>query len=231
MENDAKVHQDKFSELEDDEVYLELEKFVHYLAGRNANPSNTMMEYDEIVGELMLEMVKGMRAYPHLEKDNLKAVIRRMMDNRVSELRYRFYATHRAAENKMISIDVEVNVSDAAQLDVLHPLVDYGETPVEELIEDIGSNPADIYESADRVRITRTLLSPVARQVFDAVVYGNNMLATLVWLSTQRASCVFKSSEVNVKPWHIADALRLDERVVKEAFKEIKTTYMEVCNG
>ena len=98
------------------EVYVELEKFVHFLASKNANPNNVMMEYDEIVSELMLEMVKGLRAYKDLPKGQLKAVIRRMMDNRVSELRYRFYVTHRVAENTSISIDLEVSVSNVDSL-------------------------------------------------------------------------------------------------------------------
>jgi hypothetical protein len=225
----AKARRAKFSVLEDDSVYVELEKFVRYLAGRNANPNNTMMEYDEIVGELMLEMVKGIRAYPDLPMNQLKAVIRRMMDNRIGELRYRFYTTHRSAENKMISLSILVNVNDEDQLSYNTPTGI--QHPVEELIEDEGADPSTLLDSKERVQETRENLSLTALRVFDAVIYGNNMLAKILLLSSMRASYVFGSRTTVMKPWHIADALHLSLEEVKGAIKEIKYVYAEVCNA
>src|SRR3990167_8635608 len=85
---------DKFSDSDDklcSEVYDDLVKFVKWLASSNHDDSNIMMDYDEIVGELMLELVKGVAHYKHLERKKLLAVIKRMMDNRISELRYKYY--------------------------------------------------------------------------------------------------------------------------------------------
>lgn len=224
----VKLDSSKFSSLEE-ETYYELEKFVHYLAGRHAN-GNVMMSYDEIVGELLVELVKGVRHYSNLEMNKLKAVIRRMMDNRISELKYRFFSTHRNAENYVISLNLEVATRNADALDYIDD-ANSGVTPVEELIEDVGSDPANLYESKERVTLTRERLSPVARDVFDSVVYGNNMLSTIMLLAAVRSTYIYKSRVVTIKPWHIADALHMDEQEVKIALKEIKEVYSEVCYG
>lgn len=222
----------KFSDIgRDEETYKQLERFVRYLSSKNNNDRNIMMQSDEIAGELLLELVKGLRAYPNLEMEQLKAVIRKMMDNRVSELKYRFYTTHRGQEKFSISLDLEVAVSDADIVSTAGDAVGFGDTLVHELIESPFSDPQDIYESKERVLETRRHISPVARKVFDAIVFGNNMLAVVLYMSSLRASVIFKHKVVQIKPWHVADALHLDESVVKEAFREIKSVYAEVLNG
>lgn len=197
---------DKFNNVE--EVYVEMEKFIHYLAGRN---SSMVVEYDDIVQELMVELVKGVQAYPSLQREQLKAVLRKMMDNRIAELRYRYYVTHRKQELFNISIDMEINVGDSIY-------------PFEELLEG-GDDPAVLYESKERVMQLRNMLSLTAQQVFDSLIFGNNQIAMLAWLSAIRAKYIFGSRVVRVRPWHIADALCLEEKEVKAAIREIKSVW------
>ena len=77
-----------------EEVYEALERFVHHLALQKANGA-VLMDRDELTGELFEEMVKGYNHYGHLPKGQLLAVIRKMMDNRIAELTYKYYLTHR----------------------------------------------------------------------------------------------------------------------------------------
>ena len=59
------VMQPKFSMVEDEQnqTYVRLVKFVYWLAGNNTNPDNVLMDFDEIVGELLLELAKGLKVY------------------------------------------------------------------------------------------------------------------------------------------------------------------------
>lgn len=230
-----KAHAVKFSMLEDrDEmqaVYQDLERFIKFLAVRNAGDFQVLMSSDELIGELNIEFVKGFAAYNHLPKEQLKAVLRKMFDNRIVELKCRFYETHRKSEKTIISLDIDVCVADISQVSPYHQGSSSEDaTPVEELVEG-DPDSAELVESKDRVLATREMLSPTAKKVFDALVFGNQALAQVMYLVCQRAAKVFKESSPNVKAWHIADALNLDEEEVKIAIKEIKNAYAEVCDG
>lgn len=225
----------KFSMLEDDaavmDKYLELERFIRYLAYRNAGELQVLMSVDEIIGELNVEFVKGFQRYGDLPDEQFRAVLRRMFDNRIVELKCRFYETHREHEKMIISLDISVG---AADIQKLSPFArdndDPNAQPVEELIE--GDPDVDeLYSSNARVLETRSRLSPNARKVFDAVVYGNAALAQVMYLVCQRASAIFKECSPGIRAWHIADALGMSEKEVKKAIKEIKASYEEVCNG
>jgi hypothetical protein len=221
----------KFSELENSEaVYDEIAKFIRYLASRYAGSYQILMEYDELIAELNLEFVKGIQAYGNRPMGELKAILRRMMDNRIAELRYRYYRTHRRAEVEIISLEMEVGGGDVSHISQLVQTNTDEGTPVEELIE---GNPDSsyLYDSKERVAATRALLSPNTVKVFDAIVYGNKQLAAVMHLSCQRSAVIFKSANVKLKPWHVADALCMEEREVKAAFREIKQAYAEVLNG
>ena len=188
---------DKFSVIEADMI-----PFVHYLAARNAGDS-ILMEYDELVGELYLELVKGVQYYAdkNLSNDQLKAVLRKILDNRISELRYRYYVTHRAAAMSALSLS-----DDGC-----------------EFISADDPTPDQVYASKELVESVRAALSETAQQVFDAVVLGaSDMLGTLVWLSCVRANTVHANSKAVMKYWHVASALGLEENDVRQAFKEIK---------
>ena len=54
----------KFSKTE--RMYAKLERFIYWLANNNSNPDNVLMDFDEIVAELLLEFVKGINHYENL---------------------------------------------------------------------------------------------------------------------------------------------------------------------
>jgi hypothetical protein len=205
MNTSSEMPNSKFSKVE--QVYEDLERFAHWLAHNNEDVDNIMMSHDEIFSELMVELVKGVQKYESLPDGQIRAVVRRMMDNRISELRYRFYKTHRVAAKLTISIDVHISAKISS------------------------GSPEALKDSFERVTATRDLLSNKSQQVFDAVIYGNDMLSTLVWLSGVRASAVGIGGTVKMRPWHVADAINLSEREVRLAYREIKHAYREVING
>jgi hypothetical protein len=200
--------QDKFSN--EEEVIAKLVKFIYWLAGHNANPDNVMMSFDEIVGELFVEIVKGLDKYGDLPEEELEAVLRKMMDNRISELKYKFYVTHRKFERSLT-----IAISDA-------------ENNPDEYIGSDHTNPASVSASKERVRRTRDQLSPTAKEVFDMLIFGDDRLNMQLNVSNMRAKSVYKDFKVKVRPFHIANALRISEAEVVDAYDEIREAYKTV---
>jgi hypothetical protein len=200
---------DKFSN--EEEVIANLVKLVYWLANENKNPDNVMMSFDEIVGELFVEVVKGLDRYKDLPQNELEAVIRRMMDNRISELKYRYYITHRKHENSLT-----VALADAE------------DDPDEFLLSDQQYNPASISTSLERVRQTRGSLSNTAQKVFDVLIFGDERLNQQLRVSTMRARFVYKDFKVIIRPHHVADALLISEKEVLSAYDEIRSAYAKV---
>lgn len=192
----------------EEKVYDELIKFVHWLAKQNEDLQNPMMWADEIVGELLIELAKGLDHYAELPEDELLKVLRKMMDNRISELKYKYYITHRKGHVGSVS------TQDSA---------------VAETVESDGASPEEVVLSRERVKAVREKLSPIARDVLDVVLQWDDRLAQVMELSIIRAKFVYKkTSKVKVRPHNVADALFMDDKQVKHAFREIKAVYREV---
>jgi hypothetical protein len=214
-------------------VYDELNDLVHYLAIRYSDGnSEVLMEKDEIVGELYTEVWKGCLYYHKkaMKLEAFLALLKVMLTNRIAELRYRYFKTHRKASQFNISIDVYIN-SEYIEYDNSWNEERLNCSPVQDLITTVGIDPADIMESEDFIYNVRQLLDSTAQEVFDALVYGNELLTMHVWLSAVRANNVYKSSgSAKIKPYHIASALCKTEVEVKVALKQISKTVHEVDN-
>ena len=192
-------------------IYNELKAFVYWLAHNNCNGNVTLMEFEEVAGELFLEVAKGLEHYSHIPADEQVKVIKRMLDNRLGELKYRHYCTHRKEGLNALSID------------------NHGDDENEETLNIRSEADTEtLCESSARVTDTRSLLSPTAQKVFDAIIYGHEDLQIQIWLSTLRASAVYKTHKVQMRSWHIADALKMDERKVRAAMAEIRDAYNTV---
>jgi len=218
MDDALILEQPKFSMVDDkrgEQTYVRLVKFAYWLAGNNQNPHSVMLNFDEIVGELLLELAKGLQHYEDLPDNELDAVIRRMMDNRISELKYRFYKTHRKVELEEDKIE----------------FWDWEDREKWDEIIDGRPNAEDIATSKQRVKDTRDKLSPISKSVFDALIFGNDRLNVELRLSNKRANSVYKNHKVRVRPHHVADALLISEKQVIKSYNEIREVYQEVCRG
>ena len=219
---------DKFSDSDDklcSDVYDDLVKFVKWLASSNHDDSNIMMDYDEIVGELMLELVKGVAHYKHLERKKLLAVIKRMMDNRISELRYKYYLTHRKAHAEQISIDHDAG-GDSHRFDDDDP-------EIEHIAADDGGSVEELVDSSSIVTEVRNRLSVDSRKVFDTVIHGNNRrLEVFLAMSAVRMNSVnSRGGKVRLSRNVVANATVLPLEIVRDAYKEISAVYKEVTDG
>lgn len=200
-------------------MMIDLIKFAKFLASQSQDDRQVLMEYDELVGELLFEVSKGLKYYGDKSPDDLKNAVMSMMRNRLGELKYRYFLTHRRVEKLHISIDIQVDSAD-----------DDG-AELGEIITDEQPTPESWVLSRERVEATRSLLSAKAQQVFDAIVQGDQKLSLLVWLSMMRAKAMHKTSTAKMRAIHVADALGMSEPDVHRAYKEIRKAYLEVCNG
>lgn len=204
---------DKFSITEYDEgeeVFHELEKFVSWVSWNNSEPgAETMMDYDELSGELFLEVAKGIKHYGgKLPLDQLKAVIRKMVDNRIFELKFRYHCTHRKLGGLNISLDIE---------QIGFPVSD-------------SCNVEELYDSGERIGTLSSALSPRAKRVFDAVIFGDERLGNQIKLSAIRANFVHRNPSIRIRTHLLSEALYMSEREVRSAINEIKRKYAEVMN-
>jgi len=184
-----------------DAVYEDLKKFVRYLAKSNGNSNNVMMAADELEGELWVEVAKGLNVYGELPHNELLAVLRRMIDNRLAELKYRHYITHRAAENNMVDIDGLWDEPDS-------------------------SSPEDVVASLEKVRRVRDSLSPMAKQVFDAIVVGDERIMWQCQLAGMRRAYVYANGgTVTINSHIISVALAIDGDKAKACMREIKKAW------
>lgn len=217
----------KFSSVVDESdegVYKALLKFCYKLGHENVNDANIMMSFDEIIGELLEELVKGLRHYPDLPYQQKLAVIRRMLDNRISELRYKYYVTHRKAHNNDLSYESDLSSEES------HATEDKSKV----IVSDHGADepaPETWLMSIERVTDTRNKLSDMAKKVFDCVVYGGNRrLENILVIHLQRSATLKTAPTMKIKPWMVSDALLMDEKEVNSAFEEIKMAYRQVCS-
>lgn len=184
-------------------IYDDIRKFVRYLAGRNADSNNIMLQSEEIEGELWVEFAKGIKRYGNLPHDELLAVIRRMMDNRIAELRYKYYLTHRSIYNHMENEDISDIIGVGSCVDAVDP---------------------ETYCIAhDTVEHIAAQLSENARKIFVAIVYGDERITDQCVLAGMRKAYVYKGGgTVRLTPNIVSKALALDIGSVKESLREIK---------
>jgi len=207
-------------------IYDDLVRFVKWLASSNHDENDIMMDYDEIVGELLLELVKGVAHYRELPREKLLAVIKKMMDNRISELRYKYYLTHRKAHASQISLERTVDKDDTMTEE---------ECPSEELVDiEAEESVEGIAESNEIVQQVRSRLSANSLKVFDTVIVGNNpRMLQFIALNAERTAYVrgIRGGKVKITKDIVANAAILPRRAVRYAYREISAVYREVTDG
>lgn len=197
-----------------------IEKFVWWLAHRSAS-GVWLMDAEEIAGELFLEIAKGLQMYSDRGDEELLAILRKMCDNRIFELKAMHYGTHRRLK---VTMEISLEAIDEPDED------DFAAYPKDMIGDDTS---ASLYDSHLRVLQTRAALSEEAVVVFDAICFDNQRMADQIKLTGMRASHIYKGGgSVRVKPYHIAEALGMPESTVRKAWREIRDQYRKVtCNG
>lgn len=219
MKTPEKRSNSKFTILDDNsdntEIMKDLMMYADFMAQQYANDNHPLMTKDEIYSEMMEEIAKGLKHYSELKPNHLCATIKTMMKNRISELRYKYYVTHRKGEKQSYSLDAE--------------LIDGGSTLGDVIASEF--NTEDIIESIERVRQLRARLSPTAKRILDSVLesdtYDSDRIDLLMRLAAMRAATV-KYMHLRIRPYHVSEALCIPELDCKKAWAEIVRAYQEV---
>jgi hypothetical protein len=204
--------QDEFS-AKFNTVYGDLVKFIFWMAHKIADDDNVMLGFDDVVSELNEEMVKGVWHYNDVPYKQLLIILRQMLSNRVSELRYRHHVTHR--KGFKITISIECETEDGEDLS--------------DIIPSHEGNPEALMLSNERVNEVRVLLSPGAKSVFDVLIDGDERMSWLTWLSCVRANARGKGfANAKIQPWIVGDVTGMSVKEVKSAFDEISRVYAKI---
>jgi len=197
-----------------EEIITGMKKFVFYLAHQNQDDL-IGMEFDDIVQELQIELIKGVNYYAgkNMNINQLHAVLRRMLDNRISELKYRYYVTYRKNFKIQVSIDIELDEHNGTMRQNPEKLLILKNLTAH---EDISEK----CESSDRVCATRKKLSPISKRIFDAIILSDDEIIR---------SIHNPNADKHLKYHKVAEALGISERIVKSSFLEIRNAYKEVC--
>lgn len=183
-------------------AFSKLEDFMHWLAWRNVDEDKALMNHDDIFGELQIEFVKSLNVYGDLPMEEFVKVTKRMFDNRISELKYKYYETYRGIPEHVESL------SDLFMTETF-------------VVSDFDLEKYT--QSRDFVATVRGELDGMALEVFDMVVFGDERLGELLKLAGARASCAYKSrGTIRIKTWHIADVLVADVSDVRDCINEIE---------
>lgn len=186
---------DEIKSVED--LYARLERYIRWLASVKAT-DHVLLRQDELAGYLYEELVHGWLYYSKngLSAGELLAVIRKMLDNRVSELMYRFYKTHRCAESSIADLDDVDNVSTGCSLEGL-------------------------MDSKDRCSRFYESLTEAERHIVDALLNFDDRVRQQIILKAYRRSFVFQSCTVKVDYRVMADALHMEKGYARHLWKSI----------
>lgn len=210
-----------------DDIIAELQRLVYYIAEHKSRQDNIMMDFDELVGELSEEIVKGYEHYKDkgLTQTEMIKVIKRMLSNRIGELVYKYYITHRNLGLNYLPVDELDEWVDDGVINYIPSRV------YVEMSLDATPTPQSVMESRERVEELMGSVSPNAQLVLQAILNGNELLSMNVLMSMQRASYVFKDVNVSLQPWHVAEGVGISDSEATAAFDEIRRVYASIMEN
>jgi len=164
-----------------DSLYEKLDLYIHWLASRNAT-AHPLMDREELRNDLLYEVIKGWKYYEEAQLPNgqLLAVIRKMLDNRISELKYKYFITGRKVEVKSECYDdMEFELSDDDSL----------------------------AESREKVEHFLTLLTEAEFDVVRAILRDDDRIRQQIRVRTARKSFVYKKTIMRINFALVAEAM------------------------
>jgi hypothetical protein len=189
----------KFSSIENDELFQELQGLASWFAYRGSNPDNVMLSFDDVRQELMIELIKGLRYYSDKPLPEKRKLVKTMLDHRVQELHYRYYLTHRAAGNNPVQLDEIEYVAEEGDMSM---------------------------ESYEFIEMLSQKLSPESKQVLETILNPSHIMAATLSQAKLRSEQQKKQRTRKpwylIQPWHVAEVLGWDVKKCKLCFKEIR---------
>jgi len=189
----------KFSAIENDELFQELQGLVNWFAYHGSNPENVMLSFDDVRQELMIELMKGLRYYEDKPLPEKRKLVKTMMDRRVKELHYRYYVTHRGLGNSAVQLDD---------------------------IEFVAETVATDADSHEFIETLSEKLSLESKKVLEVIIKPSSAMAATLSLSALRYKQLNKVRNRKpwylIQPWHVAEVLGMDIRKCRLCFNEIR---------
>src|SRR4030042_5232123 len=190
----------QFSNIENDELFQDLQRLASWFAYKGSNPDNVMLGFDDVRQELMIELIKGLRYYADKPLPEKRKLVKTMLDHRIQKLHHKYYGTHRGLGNNPVQLD------DIEYL---------SETEVTE---------ADSHEFVEQLS---RKLSPESQKVLRTILEPSDEMAATLSLAGIRSRQIQKVRSRKpwylIQPWHVAEVLGWDVKKCKLCFKEIRT--------
>ena len=179
-------------------LYEALDAYVHWLAYRREVSTHVLLRRDELEGELYLEIVRGWVIYApkKLQGDELLAVVRKMMDNRITTLYRKYMLTHREAELHVVCVDDVLRLSS-------------------------DRNTEAYVDSREKVAAFFDLLLTDERAVVDALLGDDVRVWQQLLLRTMRKAFVFNDYTVRITSDVVADALHFNRAYARRLWRSI----------
>lgn len=187
------MHEEEASEL-----YKDLVRFVHWVAGRKGVRGHWMIDPEDLEGESWLAVARCIAKYPDKSMDELKIICRSSITNAVSTALYKSIYTHRRSEMFPISLD------DPDMIEV------GGTFDLEALVE-----------SSERIADIVKRLTPLEIKIVLALLGENERVMMYLEKSRQRCNWVFANPTITVSPLIVARALCEPVEDVRIAYDHI----------
>jgi len=182
-----------------DQLYDRLTKYMWWMSHRCAT-GHILMQVDELYAELCVELVAGWERYgpQDLPANELLAVVRTMLWNRIYELRQRFWSTHRCVEGGMLRLEDEVVGEDS---------------------------PATLTDSALRVDKFISSLTAEELEMLKAIMFPDYRVGQQIRLRAMRRSFVFETTTIKLDYRLMAEALHWPIDKAKRVWKQLKVRW------
>ena len=192
-------------------LYDELLPYVRYLS-LPFQSGDILVEREDVIAELLVELVKCYKRYQDKPYLDILKMTKRAMFYRTKELRYRYYVTSRKESSNNYELDHDFAVDSSDDAPGLH-----------ETLADDSLSQFDRFAGDEFIQILLSRVGETAQSVAKLLLDPSERLMEMLNLSAMRADYVYKGGckKIAIKPYHIADALLVDEEQVISSYEEL----------
>jgi hypothetical protein len=189
-------------------LYKHLDKLLWKVAWNVKDDARWQLELDEVHAELVQLIMEIAVKYAHLPFDQVLMVAKRSIRNKITDLRMQCYTSHRNVEQSMLSLDMDEESDENA------------EVPSMELEEAIGTDMA-YFDMQDFM----CSLSDDAKLLVDAVLnpvkYGKVMFHLNMAIARKEATSLSNGWHLTMTPVILQRGLGWDKLRLSKAWSQV----------
>lgn len=225
-----------------DDLYQQFYRYIHWLAHclNKDHKLHILLSDDDLAGDLFEELVKGWRHYgDKLPTDQLLRVIRKMLDNRIGELIYKYHVTYRRHDAKAISYDVLMEALDGQIWENPRELAEhwrdkrvaiamFRQSAEQSRFTTSNSYMENLDDSARRTDQFLNSLTLEEYRIVEAILTNDKRVGQQIKLRGIRKKFVYQNGgTIRINADLIADALHVDRPAVRRLWRSIKKKWRE----